>query len=303
LDLNYPPARPPEFDGIQHERLSIHDVFIQYRRHFGRWFAITAPTSLIAALVLFLKDQQVREIYRNISRSTIQFHMGDIAKADAISCAGYLLAWLLGCFALAAIAAKMNEPAQRDVEAVWIHDAYELARERFGRILVIAIITLAIFLLCAACASFVVFALIRLVGWSHFARFNSIASTAFYITVAGVVSWFGMAIPLVVQGDAGAFQALKKSLKLSNGYEGFLFLLVTESVVGSYVAWYATHYGLALVAPPSLRYTAWYGWAVYVAWILASAAVQPPMFLGFSMLAKVGLSEIPAYEKLFPRPQ
>jgi hypothetical protein len=94
-----------------------------------------------------------------------------------------------------------------------------------------------------------------------------------------------MAIPLILAGGVGAWGALKKSVKLSNGYEGFLFLLVVESVVGSYFAWYAVHFGLPFLLPAQLRYTAWYGWVIYLAAVLASAAVQPPMFIGFSLLA------------------
>jgi hypothetical protein len=94
-----------------------------------------------------------------------------------------------------------------------------------------------------------------------------------------------MVIPLILSGNTGAWGALRKSVKLSNGYEGFLFLLVLESMVGSYVAWYAAHYGLTLLFPAHLRYTAWYGWIVYFASVLASAAVQPPIFIGFSLLA------------------
>jgi len=61
--------------------------------------------------------------------------------------------------------------------------------------------------------------------------------------------------------------------------------LVVESLAGSYVAWYAVHYGLSFVFPVQLRYTAWYGWLVYSVSILASAAVQPPLFIGLSLLA------------------
>ena len=44
-------------------------------------------------------------------------------------------------------------------------------------------------------------------------------------------------------------------------------------------------YGLTFLFPIQLRFTAWYGWLVYFVSILASAAVQPPMFIGFSLLA------------------
>ena len=75
-------------------------------------------------------------------------------------------------------------------------------------------------------------------------------------------------------------------MKLSNGYEGSLFLLVIDSVVGSYLACYAAIYGVALVFPPHLRYTSWYGWIVLLVGVLAAAAFEPPLFIGFSLLAE-----------------
>jgi hypothetical protein len=132
---------------------------------------------------------------------------------------------------------------------------------------------------------FVLFALIRAVGWPHFARHSLVAPVIGYVVTASVVSWFGMAIPLILAGGVGVWDALKKSVKLSDGYEGFLSLLVVESVIGSYVAWYVARLGLAFLLPTRLTYTAWYGSLVYFGAVLASAAVQPPMFIGFSLLA------------------
>jgi hypothetical protein len=111
------------------------------------------------------------------------------------------------------------------------------------------------------------------------------AGFAGVVVISIITSWFAMAIPLILAEDIGAWAALRKSLRLSNGYEGFLSLLVCESLVGSYVAWYAVHYGLTFLFPAQFRYSAWYGWIVYGLTILASAAVQPPMFIGFSLLA------------------
>jgi hypothetical protein len=113
------------------------------------------------------------------------------------------------------------------------------------------------------------------VGRARFSSYIYGASFVGVIVVASIVSWFGMAV----------WAALKRSLKISNGYEVFLFLLVVESTLGSYIAWYAVHYGLTFLFPAHLQYTAWYGWLVNGVAILASAAVQPPMFIGFSLLA------------------
>jgi hypothetical protein len=105
------------------------------------------------------------------------------------------------------------------------------------------------------------------------------------IVVASIVSWFGAAIPLTLRGNTGVWAALKKSVELSSGYEGALFLLVVGSMMGPYIGWYAVHYGFRFPLPDSLRYTSWYGWFVYIVAILVSAAFEPPIFIGFSLLA------------------
>jgi hypothetical protein len=286
LSLSYLPVPQPEGDCVAAARVSLHDVFALYTQGFWRWFAITAPTSALCALVLFLRDQRVREIYRHISPSTVRYHWGDVAESYIVSLLAFFAAWLLGCFALAAIATEVNGARNEDASPVWMSDSYQRARERFGQISLVALFTFFAFGLCMVPTGIVGAVVIRMVGWPHFARFSLWVSTGSYIVIASVLSWFGMAIPLVLRGSIGAWAAIRKSLKISNGYEGFLFLLVIESLVGSYVAWYAVHYGLALVIPAPLRYSAWYGWTVYITFVLASAAVQPPMFIGFSLLAE-----------------
>jgi hypothetical protein len=62
-----------------------------------------------------------------------------------------------------------------------------------------------------------------------------------------------MTTPLIVAGNTGVWAALKKSVELSNGYEGGLFWLVVQSVAGSFVVVYATYYGLRLLLPDHLR--------------------------------------------------
>ena len=106
-----------------------------------------------------------------------------------------------------------------------------------------------------------------------------------YVTVATLVSWLGASIPLLVRGDMKLWAALKRSLELSSGYEGALFLLVVESVVGTFAAGYATLYILHSLVPGQFRYTFWYGWAVTLIAILASAAMEAPLFIGLSLLA------------------
>jgi len=284
LDPTYQPVQQPELAGVPRARVSLHKVFILYREQFWRWFCITAPTSVIACVVLYMADQRIRTIFGSIPRGEIQYHWAEIAETGVLRFGGFFISWLLGAFALGAIASAVGNLDSNDDE-VWRHDSHRRPREYFLPLLIIAVFTYCAFLVGMSMDMFVNVALVRLIGWAHYARFNLFATVAGYVVIAGIVSWFGAAIPIVLRGDIGTWAALKRSVKLSNGYEGFLFLLVIESVVGSYVAWYATPYALTLMFPASLRQTEWYGWLVYLVAVLAAAAVEPPLFIGFSLLA------------------
>ncbi len=100
-----------------------------------------------------------------------------------------------------------------------------------------------------------------------------------------IVSWLGIAIPLIVKSGMSVMAALKKSVKLSAGYEAALFLLVIESVAGGLIAWYVVLHAASWLVPSSLQYGPWYWWFLNLIGVLASAAVDPPLFIGLSLLA------------------
>jgi hypothetical protein len=289
MDSNYFVAQPIESCGPPRPRLLLKEVYSVYAGQFWRWFAITAPTSILASITLLMADRKIREIYSSFPIRQISSHMLEVAEAGALRYCSYFFSWFLGCFALAAIATVANGLNRVEEDRVWISDSFQRAREHFGGLVLTAIVTFSMFLAGAAGIELISFAVIRIVGWARFSRFSHgatfIGFAIGYVIVASIVSWFGMAIPLILAEDIGVWAALKKSAKISNGYEIFLSLLVAESMVGSYVAWYAVHYGLTFLFPIQLRYTAWHGWLKYFVAILASAGVQPPMFIGFSLLA------------------
>lgn len=287
MDLNYSSVQPVELGGVPRPGSLLKDVYSLYGGQFRRWFFITAPTSLLASVVLLMADERVRAIFRGIPFLEIQYHWGEIAESYVVRFGSFFISWFLGCFALGAIATVVNG-LDNDSGEAWRSDSYQKAREHFGSLLIVALLTFCAFLAGMAAVEFSLSAVIRVVGWRHFSRFSTVAYLVGYVVVASIVSWFGMAIPLILSGEVGVGKALKRSVKLSNGYEGFLFLLVVESIAGTYVAWYAVHYGLPFLFPPSVRQAAWYGWLVYFVSVLASAAVQPPMFIGFSLLAAKG---------------
>jgi hypothetical protein len=293
VDPNYAILQPVELGGVPAPKLKLRSVYTLYTSQFRRWFGITAPTSLIASVVLLMADQRIRAIYRSIPRREIPYHLSEIAETVVLRYGGFFIAWFLGCFALAAVATAVNGLDSGDDREVWTSDSFQRAREHFGRLFLAALVTFGMFSLGMAAVLFVEVTLFRKLGWAQFSRYNNGAAFLGTLIIANIVSWFGMAIPLVLWADVGVWAALKRSLRLSNGYETLLSMLVFESAVGSFVAWYAVHYGLTFLFPLHFRSMEWYGWLVYFVSILASAAVQPPMFIGFSMLAADGHGDPP----------
>ena len=297
MQSNWPPASQVEAEAPPRAGFLLQRVHQLYRGQFRRWFAIMAPTSVLATFAVLLSDQWVTAIFRSIPRGETSNHFGEVVEGLALRFGGFFVSWFLGCFALAAVATVVNGLEENDPDIAWKHDSHHRAREHFGALVLAAVITFCAFGAGLAVAEFVLFAPAKLIGRSHFSRFIYVASVAGIVVVASIVSWFGAAIPLILRGDRTVWSALKTSVKLSSGYEGALFLLVVESLVGSYLAWYATYHGVRMLAPGPLRHTLWYSWGVYLLAVLVTASVEPPLFIGFALLADLDQLNVP----LLPR--
>lgn len=242
-----------------------------------------APTSLLAGIILILAEQWLKAVSSSIPQREISSHFVKILAAGAIRFGSFFLAWLLGTFALAAVATLVNELDTEHEPDTWIHDSYQLAREHLGRLTVIAVITFTAFLLGGFAFIFIDVAAFRVLSPSLL-HYNYIFSLVSIVVIATIVSWLGAAIPLVLE-NTNVWVALKKSVELSNGYEGALFLLVVESVAGSFIVLHVVVHVLPLLLPPVLTYSSWYVWVLNLTGASASAAIESPLFIGFSLLA------------------
>ena len=284
MDPNYSLASQAEVVGGARPGFLLKSVFALYRTQFSRWFGITAPTSLLAAAAIWMADQRIKTMFRNIPFLELSHHRWEVAGALTIRYCSYFLSWLLGCFALAAIATVVSGLNGDEDDATWRTDSHQAGREHFGKLALVGLFTFCAFLAGIAITLFVTEAIGRVTSRALLLRFNFGIVLVGYIAVASVVSWFGMAIPLILR-NSGVWAAFKRSLELSNGYEGALLWLVVQSSLGSYLAAYGIYYGFRLFFPVPLQYTLWYGWLVFIVAVLAGAAIEPPIFIGFSLLA------------------
>jgi hypothetical protein len=112
--------------------LSLKEVYSVYASQFRRWFAITAPTSVLASIILLMADRKIGEIYSSFPITQISFHPLEVAETVVLRYGSFFLSWFLGCFALAAIATVANGLNKAEEDMVWISDSFQRARGHFG---------------------------------------------------------------------------------------------------------------------------------------------------------------------------
>lgn len=171
MDQNYSQVLQAEVELAQ-PGLFLKKVHSLYHGEFWRWFAIMAPTSLLAAIVLLLVDNKIRSMFAGMRLGEYLHHVGEIALALILRYGSYFLSWFLGCFALAAIASVVNGSDGTAEEANWRHDSYQNAREHLGELFLTGMITFLTFLVILAGLEIVGIAAGRLVGPARFYRFN-----------------------------------------------------------------------------------------------------------------------------------
>jgi hypothetical protein len=237
--------------------LLVRTAYRVYKNRFSTWFAIMAPTSLIAAGILTLADYRIRQIYKSIPRGDFLLHPGVIVIPLIWRFGSYFLSWLLGCFALGAIGTEVSaDGGEEEESSAWKHDAHQRTRERFGQVFLLALVTFGALLAGLALVEVVQFAAIRVIGWQRLRPYSYVVALVSTVVVASIVSWLGTAFPLSISGRMGVWAALKSSIELSSVYEGALVLLVVHSVAGPYISWLVIHYIARILLPLSFLYTA-----------------------------------------------
>jgi hypothetical protein len=146
LDTNPLSLQPAEDVGAPRILPLFKRVQHLYIKQFRVWFSITAPTSLIATLILVLSDRKIHEISRYIPWYELSKRPFELAEIYLLRLGTFFFVWFLGCFVLGAIATQVGE-LDRDDEELALRDSHQRAREHLLGVLQIAFLTFIAFVL------------------------------------------------------------------------------------------------------------------------------------------------------------
>ncbi len=212
---------------------------------------------------------------------SLLWRLGDRALVAAFRVGGFFVAWFLSCFALAAVATVVGR-LNREEEGAWDGEVYERARARVWRLLSGAALTFLSLVMGLAVTMSIELALFFALRKGSLFRFNYFVTLIVVVLVTSAMSWQGLMFPMLVWDDVGPWRAMRRSYALAAGYRAHLASLVSESLLASYLAGLAVYYVFGFVAQRLA--IDWAGWLIFVAAILAAAAAEAPMFIGFSTL-------------------
>ena len=283
--MNY--AVVPAFDQRPSAWSLLHQVYHMYRDHHRKFAAITIPAALFAAFVLSLsRSEAVYLAHEALVHQELLYSRLHLVETQAAEILGYFLSWFFGCFAFAATADGVRALLEPGPDEIDVADAYSKARQRIGAIFVFAVLTFSI----AAVGSIASFRIAAHLAFGTVNRNFSvpvlwILGTGCCLVVYAFLTRYALAIPKLMDSQVGIWAAMKSTVTLTDGYDGYLFLLTVESIVGTAIgAYVGAEFAILALQRTSLAQADWTPWVIVFTAALGSAFVQPPMFIGFSLL-------------------
>lgn len=191
------------------------------------------------------------------------------------------LYWVTSAFFFAAVAA--NVLSDEDGDSVPFSDAYSKARERLGGVIVVALIVWTLFIVTRGLALLAIFEVLQRVR-SHWI----VQMIAFLLPIwliAGLLSRLGLAIPELINNPKTSISAaIRSSIRKTENWEPFFMAFLAKSAILGYGAYWLGNSALDwLWGQGALNETS-YPWAERLIYITIAAALEPPLFIAFSVL-------------------
>lgn len=264
-----------------------------YREKFWTLFRI----ALLPALLAYLWRYGYRLALRQLVRSggfafPSKSYFALVLVSGWVDSAFY---WIVSSFFFAAVASIVLATA--DEERPAIADAFTRARARIGAVSAIAILCWTIFWLGRAAAS--------LALWSAMDRLRLrpgyygmlLIFCLMFLLLAGLLSRLGLVVPVLMDKPAASLkEALRISIKKTEGWEPFFMMFLAKSAILGYVFYWLGDYGLEWLWQHGTLNQTTYPWAAQTLYISLAAALESPLFIAFSILYRE--SSMPQEEPL-----
>jgi hypothetical protein len=258
-----------------------------YRSGWKEHFLTALPPAIISVLIYLAGNLLLVELYR-VGRPFYVNHVLLItSKALAVRLTEFALPWILTTLAYAAVSANILLKSPTSERA--ISDYYSPARERLGSLFRVGLITFPAMV--AGYAISLAFSFV--IGFSSFVPKQHRLMTLDLVLAASVILWAGLlsraalSVPILMTSDnrtQGAWDAIKKSIKMSEGYEPFFIFLVAQTLLLSFLGpWVGRQVLLQLWLRDSVSANA-YSWIGYSLDALLPAAIETFAFAGFTVV-------------------
>lgn len=258
-----------------------------YRSDWKQHFLTALPPAIISVLIYVAGNLLLIELYRKARPFDVNRMLLITAKALAVRLSEFGLPWVLTTIAYAAVSANILVKSPASERA--ISDSYSSARERLGPLSRVGLITFAAMVAGYAISSACAFVL----GFSSFVSKQYRLVTLEVVMAGGLILWASLlsraalSVPILMTSDnwaLGAWGAIKKSIKMSDGYEPYFILLVAQTLLLSFFGpWMGRQMLLQLWSRGAVSANA-YEWIGYSLDALLPAAIETFAFVGFTVL-------------------
>jgi len=284
MDSAYSSATAPSYN--RPALVFLQDVLTTYHAHFWLFVKFVAPAAIFGYSAMIFFGGKAQDILSSLPHGReIAQHPVQILVAGFFRFSGFLVSWVVYCFAFAGTCVAVGEIERGIVPLA--EQALQVVRDRFLPFLRISLVLFLLMLLAMLLAIIsgviVLGAAWKLFGWQPTGPVWQIVFLLIVLPFLLALSRFGLALPAVVLDKSRVSEALFLADTLTSGKAAMLLGLLVESVVGSYFAaigpfWIAAWFLHGRPLP------AWGPWALWaVAW-LGGVLLQPTLFIGLSLL-------------------
>lgn len=192
--------------------------------------------------------------------------------------------WTISAFFFAAIAANIAGADAQEPYA--LSGAYTPARARLSAIVKLALLTWTLFWIARAMALFALFQFIDYRRPGNYWVLNGLLYVLLLL-LAGLLSRFGLAIPeLIRNANVPLRQAVRHSLKQTEGWEPFFILFLAKSAIAGYCIYLLAGSGMDWLWQRGVLSDNLFFWVEWLLYICIAAILEPPLFIAFSLLHK-----------------